>query len=79
MRFIEYMPLDSDKSWDGSQMISGDKLRTILTARLGPMESVDRDDPARPSQEYEFVRGGGRVGFIDSVTAPFCGHVIGCD
>lgn len=72
MRFIEFMPLDSDRQWNGSQFISGDELRTHLEKRFGPLRSVDREDPSRPSSEYRFDGHEGRVGFIDSVTTPFC-------
>jgi GTP 3',8-cyclase len=72
MRFIEFMPLDSDRQWNGTQFISGDELRSHLEKRFGPMVPVDREDPSRPSHEFRFDGLAGRVGFIDSVTAPFC-------
>ncbi|MEZ6077434.1 MAG: hypothetical protein R3C56_17715 [Pirellulaceae bacterium] len=34
------------------------------------------DDPSQPSSDYQFASGGGRVGFIDSVSQPFR---AGCD
>ena len=76
MRFIEFMPLDSDRQWNGTQMVSGEELRTHLAARFGPLQSIDRDDPARPATEFQFDGFAGRVGFVDSVTAPFCSN---CD
>jgi GTP 3',8-cyclase len=76
MRFIEFMPLDFDHRWNGTQLISGDDLRVRLSDRFGTLRPIVREDSARPSQEYEIVATGGRVGFIDSVTAPFCS---GCD
>jgi cyclic pyranopterin phosphate synthase len=72
MRFIEYMPLDSEREWNGKQLVSGEELRRRLADQLGQIVPVTRSDPSRPSQEYDFVDGGGRVGFIDSVTSPFC-------
>jgi GTP 3',8-cyclase len=73
IRFIEYMPLDADGSWDGTQMISGDELRSLIKKRFGPMIPLDRDDPARPSTNFGFQGLSGTVGFIDSVSQPFCG------
>ena len=73
IRFIEYMPLDADGSWDGTQMISGNELRSRLKKRFGTFVAIDRDDPARPSSNYGFEGRSGTVGFIDSVSQPFCG------
>ncbi len=73
MRFIEFMPLDSDRQWNGTQFVSGAELRTHLAKRFGPLQRIEREDPSRPSSEYGFEGHDGRVGFIDSVTTPFCG------
>jgi cyclic pyranopterin phosphate synthase len=73
MRFIEYMPLDADGSWDGTQMIAGKELRSILEKRFGKLTLSERDDPSRPSSDYILEGRSGTVGFIDSVSQPFCG------
>ncbi len=73
MRFIEFMPLDSDRQWNGTQFVTGEELRRHLAKRFGPLQSVDREDPSRPSSEYRIHGHDGQIGFIDSVTAPFCG------
>jgi cyclic pyranopterin phosphate synthase len=81
MRFIEFMPLDSDRSWTVSRMVSGTELREMIAAKFGRLQKVADVDPSQPSVDYEFVEGAfhesrGRIGFIDSVSQPFCG---GCD
>lgn len=76
IRFIEFMPLDSDRSWSEEKMISGFELRSELSKRFGPLVPQDRFDPSRPAKEYKLKNGDGTIGFIDSVTKPFCG---GCD
>jgi len=76
IRFIEYMPLDADGNWDGSQMVSGDELRQRLEKRFGPLCRLPRVDPARPSSDYSFEKLTGTIGFIDPVSKPFCGS---CD
>ena len=76
MRFIEFMPLDGDRRWSTDRMVRGDELRSLIASRLGPLRPVEPSDPAQPARDYELVRHGGRVGFIDSVSHPFCG---GCD
>ncbi|MDZ4849523.1 MAG: GTP 3',8-cyclase MoaA [Pirellulaceae bacterium] len=72
VRFIEFMPLDSDRQWNGSQMVSGEELRTHLATRFGPMIPIDRKDLSRPARDYRFEGLSGSVGFIDSVSKPFC-------
>lgn len=75
LRFIEYMPLDAERKWNLNRMVSGDELRRLLSARFGPLEAVLASDPSQPSSDYRFASGG-QVGFIDSVSKPFCGS---CD
>jgi GTP 3',8-cyclase len=71
VRFIEYMPLDADHSWERSKVVPG---REILD-RIGdhyPLVADDDDGPA-PARTYRFADGApGRVGVIASVTEPFC-------
>lgn len=76
LRFIEFMPLDSDRQWSQSRMVSGEELRTLLTQRFGPLLRCTDIDPSQPASDYQFAHGAGRVGFIDSVSKPFC---AGCD
>ena len=73
IRFIEFMPLDAEKSWSRAQMVSGDEMRSRLVARFGPLVPLERHDPSQPSSDYTFADGCGSVGFIDSVSQPFCG------
>lgn len=73
IRFIEFMPLDAERAWNRSQMVGGDEMRNRLSARFGPLRPLERDDSSQPSTDYAFADGGGIVGFIDSVSKPFCG------
>jgi cyclic pyranopterin phosphate synthase len=72
MRFIEFMPLDSDRNWSASRMVSGAELRQQITQRLGPLRMCTERDASQPATDYEFVQRAGRVGFIDPVSQPFC-------
>ncbi len=73
LRFIEYMPLDADGQWDMSQVLSGDKVRATIEREVGALEPVVGGDPSQPATDYQYVDGGGRVGFINPVTHNFCG------
>lgn len=72
LRFIEFMPLDADGNWNGGQVLSGDELRGILASEIAPLEPIAGMDPSQPARDYRYTDGIGRVGFIDSVTKPFC-------
>ena len=72
LRFIEFMPLDADEGWERPQVLSGAKVREILETALGRLVPVVGTDPGQPAVDYAWADGGGRVGFIDPVTQPFC-------
>jgi GTP 3',8-cyclase len=72
LRFIEYMPLDADGQWRHDDVLSGDEVRAILNDAVGELQPVRDQDPNQPATDYEYRDGGGRVGFINSVTQPFC-------
>ncbi|HKQ60650.1 MAG TPA: GTP 3',8-cyclase MoaA [Candidatus Polarisedimenticolaceae bacterium] len=71
LRFIEYMPLDNERAWDPARVVSGAELRERIHARW-PLEPDRPADPHAPAARWRFRDGRGAVGFIDSVTAPFC-------
>jgi cyclic pyranopterin phosphate synthase len=72
LRFIEYMPLDADGKWRTGDVLSGEEVRAMLCDTVGELFPVRDQDPSQPATEFEYVDGGGRVGFINSVTQPFC-------
>ena len=71
VRFIEFMPLDNDRTWDLSRVVSGAAVRRELEARWALAPDPARD-PRAPATRFLFEDGGGAVGFINSVTEPFC-------
>jgi cyclic pyranopterin phosphate synthase len=73
LRFIEYMPLDADRHWDHDQVLSGDEVRAIIDREVGTLEPASVEDPSQPATDFCYTDGGGRVGFINPVTQPFCG------
>ena len=48
--------------------------RGRLEAEFGPLLACGRPDPTAPANQFEFADGVGRVGFIASVSEPFCGN-----
>jgi cyclic pyranopterin phosphate synthase len=71
VRFIEFMPLENDHSWDLGRVVSGASVRRALEA-VWPMRPDPGGDPHAPATRFLFEDGRGAVGFIDSVTQPFC-------
>lgn len=71
-RFIEFMPLDSQSLWDRNKVLTADEIIATITREIGPVEAVPDADPRAPATEYRYADGGGRLGFIASVSKPFC-------
>jgi cyclic pyranopterin phosphate synthase len=70
-RFIEFMPLDGQQLWDIHRVLSADEMIAMLQEEFGRLTAVPDADPRAPATEYQFADGQ-RVGFIASVTRPFC-------
>ena len=69
VRFIEFMPLDADRSWAEGAVVGQDE----IVARIGevfPLEPVDRT--SAPATRYRYVDGAGGIGVVASVTRSFC-------
>ena len=71
LRFIEFMPLDAEEAWDRSRVLSGADVRAILEREIGPLVADAAGDPGQPAVDYRWADGG-RVGFINPVSHPFC-------
>lgn len=71
VRFIEFMPLENDRSWDPGRVVSGASVRRSIAVEW-PIVRDPAGDPHAPATRFVFEDGAGAVGFIDSVTSPFC-------
>ena len=70
IRFIEFMPLDSDQQWRSSDVLSGDQMLAILSQEFGSIQPIGRERASKPAEEFQV--GNIQVGIIRSVTQPFC-------
>ena len=75
LRFVEWMPLDSQRSWSTERLVPAAEILAALEREL-PLEPVPGTDPSAPAELYRYRDGGGSVGVIASVTRPFCAR---CD
>ena len=74
VRFIEFMPLDADRTWDLDRVLTGEEIRAAIHAAF-PLEPEPRE-PHATARVFRFADGRGRIGFINPVSEPFCGD---CD
>jgi len=72
VRYIEFMPLDAQNLWDRGKVLLADEIIETLAREIAPLAPVPDPDPRAPASEYAFADGIGRVGFIASVSRPFC-------
>jgi GTP 3',8-cyclase len=72
VRFIEYMDVGNRNHWSEGLVVPSKELLARIGARwpLEPLEAGYRGEVAR---RYAFTDGQGEVGFISSVSQPFCG------
>lgn len=74
LRFIEEMPLNIDHHWSRQNYVSTDAVIALLQQEF-TLNELPRD-PHSPAFEMAVVGTDQTVGFISSVSKPFCG---GCD
>jgi len=72
VRYIEFMPLDAQNLWGRGKVLLADEIIDTLSREIAPLTPVPDPDPRAPASEYAFADGIGRVGFIASVSRPFC-------
>ena len=72
MRFIEMMPFGDVADFQQSQVVTGQQMRDKIESRLGPLTPVDGGRLDGEARLYRLGDGLGDVGFISSVTEPFC-------
>jgi cyclic pyranopterin phosphate synthase len=71
IRFIEFMPLDADRTWSRDRVLPNEEVRETISA-VYPLEPVGRERHGT-SRRWRFADGQGEIGFISPVTEPFCG------
>lgn len=72
LRFIEYMDVGSTNGWQPEDVVRGAETLAELR-RHYDLEPVSADYPGEVARRYRYTDGAGEVGFINSVSAPFCG------
>lgn len=72
VRFIELMPFGSVAGFQHDQVVPSAETRARIEAALGPLIPEPGYDSHAPAQRYRLPGARGQVGFISTITAPFC-------
>ena len=72
VRFIEYMDVGTLNRWSAQNVVPSAELLARLHARW-PLRPLDPNYRGEVAQRYAYADGAGEIGFISSVSQPFCG------
>ena len=72
VRFIEYMDVGTCNEWQRDRVVPSAQLRARIAARW-PLRALDPHYGGEVAQRWAFRDGAGEIGFISSVSEPFCG------
>jgi cyclic pyranopterin phosphate synthase len=72
VRLIEYMDVGNRNGWRLEHVVPSRELLQLIQARW-PLRAAGRNYPGEVARRYKYLDGEGEVGFISSVTEPFCG------
>lgn len=73
VRFIEWMPLEEDRSWTPQAVVRLDEIVARLNA-YRPLVALPAHAASETAKRYTFDDGLGEIGIIAPVSRPFCGH-----
>jgi cyclic pyranopterin phosphate synthase len=71
VRFIEFMDVGNRNHWRPDMVVPSRELAARVNERW-PMQPVSQNYRGEVAQRWRFDDGGGEVGFISSVSQPFC-------
>ncbi len=72
VRFIEYMDVGTCNGWSPDRVLPSAELRDRIAGRW-PLRALDPNYRGEVASRYAYEDGAGEVGFVSSVSAPFCG------
>jgi cyclic pyranopterin phosphate synthase len=69
LRVIEYMDVGSTNGWEPEEVVASEEVRARVSA-VHALEPLGDDGTA---ERWRYADGAGEIGFISSVSKPFCG------
>ncbi len=73
VRFIEFMPLEEDRTWTPQTVVPMDEIVARLNA-WQPLVELPPHAASETARRFTFSDGVGEIGIIAPVSRPFCGH-----
>ena len=73
IRFIEYMPIGAGDSWDYSKVVPTREVIEKIERQFPKLVPIEYHG-TQPADRFRFADGKGEIGFISSVSEPFCSH-----
>lgn len=73
VRFIEWMPLEEDRTWTPEAVVRMDEIIERLNA-FRPLVPLPANHESETARRFTFDDGRGEIGIIAPVSHPFCGH-----
>ena len=71
VRFIEYMDVGNVNHWERDQVVPTAELIQHISNNW-PIEPVAKHYTGEVADRYKFTDGGGEIGFVSSISQPFC-------
>ncbi len=72
VRFIEYMDVGNLNGWKRERVVASSELASMIDA-VFPIEPLEPSYRGEVAERWRYRDGSGEIGFISSVTQPFCG------
>ena len=72
VRLIEFMDVGNRNGWRMDQVVPSRELLERIGKRWS-LRPIGKNYPGEVARRYEYADGAGEIGFISSVTEPFCG------
>lgn len=72
LRFIEYMDVGNRNHWRLEQVVPSKDIVRMIQEKYS-LRALEENYHGEVAERYEYHDGGGEIGFISSVTEPFCG------
>ncbi len=72
VRFIEFMDVGNSNGWRLDDVVPAAEMASAIDAEF-PLEPINPNYRGEVAKRYRYLDGQGEVGFISSVSSPFCG------
>jgi len=72
VRLIEFMDVGNCNHWNRSEVVPSAEWIEKINVEW-PIRPVRRSSSAETAQRFEYIDGQGEIGFISSISSPFCG------